>query len=58
MSMFPLQNHLWLSYKMKVLSNDYMVAFAGAVALAELYHDIWPLEHAVKTVKSLIGERL
>ena len=41
---------------MKVLSNDYMVAFAGAVALAELYHDIWPLEHAVKTVKSLIGE--
>jgi AcrR family transcriptional regulator len=43
---------------MKVLSSDYMVAFAGAVALAELYHDIWPVEHAVKTVRGLIGEGL
>ena len=38
---------------MKALSSDYMVAFAGAVALAELYHDIWPVEHAVKSVRGL-----
>ena len=38
------------------LTNEYMVTFAGAVALAEIYHAIWPLEHAMKTMRRLIGE--
>jgi AcrR family transcriptional regulator len=38
------------------VTNDYMSAFAGAVALAEIYHAIWPIENAVEAVKRLIGE--
>ena len=37
------------------LTNDYMVIFAGAVALSEIYHDIWPAEHALKAVRRLVG---
>lgn len=40
----------------KTLTDDYMIAFSGAVALAELYHAIWPIEQGVKTVRRLIGE--
>lgn len=40
----------------KNLSNEYMVVFVGAVALAELYHDIWPVTHALKTMRRLMGE--
>jgi len=35
---------------------EYMVAFAGAIALAEIYHAIWPVEDALKTVRRLIGD--
>lgn len=38
------------------LANDYMIAFAGAVALAEIYHVIWPIEHAEHVIRRLIGE--
>jgi AcrR family transcriptional regulator len=38
------------------LTNNYMVSFAGAVALAEIYHAIWPVEHAFKTMQSLIEQ--
>ena len=38
------------------LAAGYMVAFTGAVALAELYHAIWPVEDALKTVRRLIGD--
>jgi hypothetical protein len=38
------------------LTNEYMVAFTGAIALAEIYHAIWPVEHALITVRRLIGE--
>lgn len=41
--------------KVKELSNDYMVAFSGAAALGEIYHDIWPVKHALTTVNRLIG---
>ena len=41
--------------KVKELSNHYMMAFSGAAALGEVYHDIWPVEHAIKTMKRLIG---
>lgn len=37
------------------LSNDYMVIFSGAIGMGEIYHDIWPVDHAVKTMKRLIG---
>lgn len=40
----------------KTLANDYMVAFAGAVAQAEIYHAIWPVEQAIETIERLIGE--
>ncbi len=42
--------------KAKELSNDYMVAFIGAVAMAEIYHDIWPVEHAIQSVRRAIGK--
>lgn len=40
----------------KELTNEYMVAFTGAIALAEIYHEIWPVEHALMTVRRLIDE--
>lgn len=36
------------------LTNEYMGVFTGAVALTELYHDTWPVAHAVNTVRNLI----
>lgn len=40
----------------KVLANDYMIIFSGAVALTGIYHAIWPIEHAEQTVQRLIGK--
>jgi AcrR family transcriptional regulator len=40
----------------KKLASDYMVAFAGAVSQAEIYHAIWPIEQAIETIERLIGE--
>ena len=40
----------------KELTNDYLVIFAGAIGLAEIYHAIWPVEHALKAARRLIGE--
>jgi AcrR family transcriptional regulator len=40
----------------KELSDEYMVIFAGTIALAEIYHTDWPVEHALKTLRRLIGE--
>ena len=40
----------------KKLTNDYMLLFIGAIAMAEIYHAIWPIEHALQTLRSLIGE--
>jgi len=37
------------------LTNQYMVVFSGATALAEIYHDMWPIEHGVMAVRELIG---
>ena len=39
------------------LTSDYLVAFTGAISLAEIYHAIWPIEDAVNTVRRLIGEK-
>ncbi|MCG6872332.1 MAG: TetR/AcrR family transcriptional regulator [Gammaproteobacteria bacterium] len=40
----------------EALAADYMIAFAGAIAFAELYHEDWPIEHATALVRRLIGE--
>lgn len=42
--------------EVKQLTNDYMLAFVGAVAQAELYNAIWPVEQALQNVRRLIGE--
>jgi hypothetical protein len=34
-----------------------MVAFTGAVALAAIYHAIWPVADALHTVRRLIGKK-
>lgn len=39
----------------KALTEDYMVAFLGATALAELYEDVWPVEHALSTIRRLLA---
>ncbi len=36
--------------------NNYMLLFSGAISLAELYNAIWPVEHALVTLRRLIGE--
>jgi len=38
------------------LSHDYMLVLTGAIALAELYHVITPIEQGVATLRRLIGE--
>jgi len=37
------------------LVNDYVLIFAGAISLAEVYHDIWPVKHAEQSLLRLIG---
>jgi AcrR family transcriptional regulator len=41
----------------KELTKEYMVAFTGAIALAEIYHAVWPVADALKTVRRLIGQQ-
>ena len=38
------------------LNKNYIVQFSGAIALAELYNAIWPVESALMTMRKLIGE--
>ena len=35
-------------------TNDFMIIFAGAVAMAEIYHDQWPVEHAIAAARRLL----
>jgi len=46
----------YADFNQQKLTNAYMAAFAGAVALATIYHAIWPIEDAVESVRCLIGE--
>jgi AcrR family transcriptional regulator len=39
------------------LASEYMVAFTGAIALAEIYHAMWPVEDALNTAHRLIGAK-
>jgi AcrR family transcriptional regulator len=36
------------------LADDYMAILIGAIALAEVHHDTWPIKHAIKQVRRLI----
>lgn len=38
------------------LADAYMVVFGGTIALAEIYHADWPVDHGVKTLMALIGK--
>jgi len=37
------------------LADDYFQIFAGAIALAEIYHELWPVEQARAATRRLIG---
>jgi AcrR family transcriptional regulator len=37
------------------VSNEYMLIMAGALAMAEVYHDLAPAEHALIAVRRLVG---
>ena len=41
--------------KASELADDYLMIFTGAIALSEIYHDVWALRYGVKKVKALIG---
>ncbi len=36
------------------LSDNYMVILGGAIAMTEIYHDLWPVEQGVEMVKRMI----
>jgi len=38
----------------KELAKDYMVIMVGAIAMAEVYNDMWPVHQAIAMVKRLI----
>ena len=40
--------------KARKLTDDYLVILIGGIALTEVYHDTWPIKHAINTVKQLI----
>lgn len=40
------------------VTGQYMVALAGALQQAEIYHALWPVEHAMDSVLHLIGEEV
>jgi AcrR family transcriptional regulator len=42
--------------KIENVVNQYLIVFGGAIALAEIYHADWPVEHGIKTLRSLIGK--
>ncbi len=40
----------------QILTDDYMVILGGAIAMTEIYHDIWPALQGVKLVERLINQ--
>jgi AcrR family transcriptional regulator len=40
----------------RTLADDYMAILVGAIALTEVYHDTWPIKHAIKMVKQLVDQ--
>ncbi|MDG5468739.1 TetR/AcrR family transcriptional regulator [Deltaproteobacteria bacterium IMCC39524] len=42
-------------FEVQVLADDYMLILGGAIAMTEIYHDIWPAIQGVKLVERLIN---
>jgi AcrR family transcriptional regulator len=40
----------------QVLTDNYLVVLGGAIAMTEIYHDIWPAIQGVKLIKRLIDQ--
>ena len=40
----------------QILTDDYMVILGGAIAMTEIYHDVWPAIQGVKLVERLINQ--
>lgn len=40
----------------QVLTDHYLVVLGGAIAMTEIYHDIWPAVQGVKLIKRLINQ--
>ena len=38
------------------LTDNYLVVLGGAIAMTEIYHDIWPTVHGVKLIRRLIDK--
>jgi len=38
------------------LTDDYLVLLGGAIAMSEIYHDLWPVRQGVETIKRLIKQ--
>jgi AcrR family transcriptional regulator len=43
-------------FEAEVLADDYMLILGGAIAMTEIYHDIWPAVQGVKLVECLIKQ--
>ena len=43
-------------FEAEVLADDYMLILGGAIAMTEIYHDIWPAIQGVKLVERLIKQ--
>ena len=42
-------------FEVQVLADDYMLILGGAIAMTEIYHDIWPAIQGVKLIERLIN---
>jgi AcrR family transcriptional regulator len=40
-----------------MLRDDYMVILGGAIALSEIYHDLWPVRQGMEMVEHLIEKK-
>lgn len=38
------------------LADDYLVILGGAIAMTEIYHDLWPARHAASLIRRLIDQ--
>lgn len=38
----------------KSLADDYLIIFGGAIAMTEIYNDIWPVEQGLQLIQRLI----
>jgi AcrR family transcriptional regulator len=43
-------------FEAEVLADDYVLILGGAIAMTEIYHDIWPAVQGVKLVECLIKQ--